>query len=43
MRDKEDQKQAIRINKKPVAPQKEEIIKNPRSRSAKLRILEKTI
>ena len=29
------------VNKKPIAPSREEIIKNPRSRSAKLRIIEK--
>lgn len=34
--------QAIHITKKPIAPSREEILKNPRSRSAKLRIIEKT-
>lgn len=29
------------VNKKPILPQKEEILQNPRSRSAKLRIIEK--
>lgn len=30
-----------KINKKPIVPSREEILKNPRSRSAKLRIIEK--
>ena len=34
-------KKAILINKKPIIAEKEEIIKNPRARSAKLRIIEK--
>jgi len=29
------------LNRKPIVPTKEEIINNPRSRSAKFRILEK--
>ncbi|OHA47238.1 MAG: 16S rRNA (cytosine(1402)-N(4))-methyltransferase [Candidatus Taylorbacteria bacterium RIFOXYD2_FULL_36_9] len=40
-RDKIKEKKAILINKKPIIASKEEIIKNPRSRSAKLRIIEK--
>jgi len=40
---KEKQKEGgfVVITKKPIAPTREEIVKNPRSRSAKLRILEK--
>ena len=38
---KEKNKEAILINKKPIITSKEEIINNPRARSAKLRILEK--
>lgn len=38
----EDETLGIRITKKPLIPKKEEIINNPRSRSAKLRIFEKT-
>lgn len=40
-KEKEKNKEVILINKKPIIPQKEEIKNNPRSRSAKLRILEK--
>ena len=40
-RDWAKEKKAILINKKPIVASKEEIIKNPRSRSAKLRIIEK--
>lgn len=41
-KNKEQQKkEAIIITKKPIVPTKEEIISNPRSRSAKLRIIEK--
>ena len=40
-RDKAKEKKAILINKKPIGPTEEEIRKNPRSRSAKLRIIEK--
>jgi 16S rRNA (cytosine1402-N4)-methyltransferase len=32
---------AARVNKKPILPTEEEISENPRSRSAKLRIVEK--
>lgn len=39
-RDRSKEKKAILINKKPIVAGKEEIIKNPRSRSAKLRIIE---
>jgi 16S rRNA (cytosine1402-N4)-methyltransferase len=41
MRSKADAGLATRITKKPIVPRDEEIISNPRSRSAKLRILEK--
>ncbi|MCX6703589.1 MAG: 16S rRNA (cytosine(1402)-N(4))-methyltransferase RsmH [Candidatus Zambryskibacteria bacterium] len=34
-------KQGIRITKKPITPKDEEVYENPRSRSAKLRIIEK--
>jgi 16S rRNA (cytosine1402-N4)-methyltransferase len=37
----ETSKQGIRITKKPITPNEEEIYENPRSRSAKLRIIEK--
>ena len=40
-RDKAKEKKAILINKKPIIASGEEISKNPRSRSAKLRIIEK--
>ena len=40
-RDWSKEKKAILINKKPIIASKEEIIKNSRSRSAKLRIIEK--
>ncbi len=40
-RKKADQKEALLINKKPVIPTDEETKENPRSRSAKLRIIEK--
>ncbi|MAZ56242.1 16S rRNA (cytosine(1402)-N(4))-methyltransferase [bacterium] len=40
-RDLKNQKLARLINKKPITPTPEEVIINPRSRSAKLRILEK--
>jgi 16S rRNA (cytosine1402-N4)-methyltransferase len=40
-RDKAKEKKAILINKKPIVASSEEISKNPRSRSAKLRIIEK--
>jgi 16S rRNA (cytosine1402-N4)-methyltransferase len=39
----EDDDIGKRITKKPIAPSKEEIKNNPRSRSAKLRIVQKTI
>jgi 16S rRNA (cytosine1402-N4)-methyltransferase len=42
-RDRVKNKEAILINKKPIIPTDEEILKNPRARSAKLRILEKII
>jgi 16S rRNA (cytosine1402-N4)-methyltransferase len=41
MREKADQNIALRITKKPIVPNDEEIENNLRSRSAKLRILEK--
>lgn len=41
MKDKISQNLAIGITKKPIAPSVEEIKSNPRSRSAKLRIIEK--
>lgn len=41
MRAQEDAGLATRITKKPMVPRDEEIIENPRARSAKLRILEK--
>lgn len=37
----EASKQGVRITKKPITPSEEEIYENPRSRSAKLRIIEK--
>ncbi len=37
----EASKQGIRITKKPITPNEEEVYENPRSRSAKLRIIEK--
>ncbi|MEI6190835.1 MAG: 16S rRNA (cytosine(1402)-N(4))-methyltransferase RsmH [bacterium] len=40
-RDKAKEKKAILINKKPIVASGEEISRNPRSRSAKLRIIEK--
>jgi 16S rRNA (cytosine1402-N4)-methyltransferase len=40
-RDKEDRGEAVRVNKKPILPTDEEIKENPRSRSSKLRIIEK--
>ncbi len=40
-RDREKEGVAKRITKKPIRPTEEEIARNPRSRSAKLRILEK--
>lgn len=40
-KEKAKQGQALLINKKPIVPGKEEVKNNPRSRSAKLRILEK--
>jgi len=40
-RDQVKNKNAVLINKKPIIATEEEIIKNPRSRSAKLRIIEK--
>jgi len=42
-RDLKTQKKAILINKKPITSSIEEIRKNPRSRSAKLRIIEKNV
>lgn len=41
-KEKEKMSEGILINKKPITPTKEEILKNNRSRSAKLRIIEKT-
>ncbi|MDD5050430.1 MAG: 16S rRNA (cytosine(1402)-N(4))-methyltransferase RsmH [Candidatus Pacebacteria bacterium] len=38
---KEKAEEAILITKKPIVPSREEVVKNPRSRSSKLRILEK--
>jgi 16S rRNA (cytosine1402-N4)-methyltransferase len=40
-RKKEDEGVATRITKKPIIPTEEEVVENPRSRSAKLRILQK--
>ncbi len=40
-RDKDDEGLGKRINKKPILPSEQEINENPRSRSSKLRILEK--
>lgn len=40
-KDKENQEQAKLISKRPITPTKKEIEENPRSRSAKLRIIEK--
>ncbi len=40
-KEKATEKKAILVNKKPIIPQKSEIVENPRSRSAKLRIIEK--
>ena len=40
-KDLEEKGSAVRITKKPLRPSEEEITSNPRSRSAKLRILEK--
>lgn len=42
-KEKEKEKKVILINKKPIIGKEEEIKNNPRSRSAKLRILEKII
>ncbi|MEK7104808.1 MAG: 16S rRNA (cytosine(1402)-N(4))-methyltransferase RsmH, partial [Patescibacteria group bacterium] len=42
-KEKQKKGEVILINKKPIIPKKEEIKNNPRSRSAKLRILEKII
>jgi 16S rRNA (cytosine1402-N4)-methyltransferase len=42
-KEKEDMEEGKRVTKKPLIPTKEEIEENPRSRSAKLRIIEKTI
>ena len=42
-RDKSKLKEGKLINKKPILASKEEVKNNPRTRSAKLRILEKTI
>ncbi len=42
-REKAKEKKAILINKKPFTAKEEELKENPRSRSAKLRILEKTL
>ncbi|MFA7142115.1 MAG: 16S rRNA (cytosine(1402)-N(4))-methyltransferase RsmH [Candidatus Paceibacterota bacterium] len=36
---KENKEKVIALNKKPIIPKKEEVMQNPRSRSAKLRIL----
>ena len=40
-KNKSNEKQGKLINKKPIIPSREEILRNPRSRSAKLRIIEK--
>ncbi|MFA6340825.1 MAG: 16S rRNA (cytosine(1402)-N(4))-methyltransferase RsmH [Candidatus Paceibacterota bacterium] len=42
-RDKAKMKEGRLINKKPITPKEEEIHENPRSRSAKLRVIEKII
>jgi 16S rRNA (cytosine1402-N4)-methyltransferase len=36
-----DDKTALRVTKKPIVPEREEVVQNPRSRSAKLRVIEK--
>lgn len=41
IREKHDQGLGVRVNKKPIAPTREEILDNPRSRSSKLRIIQK--
>jgi 16S rRNA (cytosine1402-N4)-methyltransferase len=41
-RDKQKESKAILINKKPIIPNKEELLKNSRSRSAKLRTLSRS-
>jgi len=41
LKDKQKNQQAIILTKKPITPKREEIILNPRSRSAKLRALKK--
>lgn len=43
MRDRKNEKKGILINKKPIIPTNEEIKNNSRSRSAKLRIIQKII
>ncbi len=40
-RDLKNKKEGVLINKKPITPSNEELKKNPRSRSAKLRIIQK--
>ncbi len=40
-RDKSNNREGILVNKKPIVPQDEEIRENPRSRSAKMRVIEK--
>ncbi len=40
-REREDKGEAVRVNKKPILPTETEVKENPRSRSSKLRIIEK--
>lgn len=41
-RDRANESRGVRITKKPIIPTREEVLANPRARSAKLRIIEKT-
>ena len=41
MKSKKEKREGVLINKKPIIPTREEQINNPRSRSAKLRVLQK--
>lgn len=42
-KEKEEEKEGEKTTKKPIVPKASEVINNPRARSAKLRIIEKTI
>lgn len=42
-RDRYKEKEALLLTKKPIVPTREEILNNPKSRSAKLRVLEKKL